>query len=275
MKTTHEMRDLQRFSTLMAMLALILATHYGVDPARVGLLSTIIIDMSSSGILPVLLVLFGMLVTGAGCIWLFIPFAQGKNLAYRLGDIIPNLILPVISFPVFSVLLFGMARNYLWWLVFATAVLLLGLLIWSEMHILSEETVRNPLYSIAIIGLANALFLILSISNRASNARFYIMMPMIGLAAFFTALRMLYLRCESEWYYEWALVIGLIIGQLAGGLYYLFINPLQFGLVLVCGLYVLSSLTIGLLQNKKGSSLWLEPVSFTIILIAVILKISF
>jgi len=67
----------------------------------------------------------------------------------------------------------------------------------------------------------------------------------------------------------WIVILGLIVTQLAGALYYFFITPVQYALVLTALLYSLISLTSGYIEKRRGRSLFLEPV----LMIAIVLLI--
>ena len=91
-----------------------------------------------------------------------------------------------------------------------------------------------PLYALAsagLIALSYALFLLFVIALRMSGLRLFLSVPAIFLAAGLVALRTFHLRLSGRWEFPWALGIGLISAQLAAGLHYWPLTPLQAGLV--------------------------------------------
>jgi hypothetical protein len=104
------------------------------------------------------------------------------------------------------------------------------------------------------------LFFILTVALRASGLRLYLILPALFIAAGLTALRLLHLRLSGQWEYAWALGMGLVCVQLAAGLYYWSLLPLQFGLFLLGPLYSLVTLAINLGESIPLRRAALEPV---------------
>jgi hypothetical protein len=77
------------------------------------------------------------------------------------------------------------------------------------------------------------------------------------------SLRILHLRLSGKWEYAWAVGIGLICIQLAAGLYYLPLSPIQFGLVLIGPLYGIVNLAINLSESIPTQRAAIEPTIVT------------
>jgi len=185
------------------------------------------------------------------------PKTQGEKQDF--WQLLPQCILPVMSVFVFSFALRGMERNNVWWVVYAMGSVLFGIILAAEFYAQEINTVHHPLTTIGLIGLSHALFLILAVVAKTIPLRIYVIFPLVFLASGFTALRTIYLRLRGGWRLDYALAIALISGQIAIGLHYFFLNPVQYGLLLTGALYALISLACGFIQRLTRSDLILEP----------------
>jgi len=206
-----------------------------------------------------LLIAFLTLLALAGTIWVLqaYPITQGEKLAF--WQLLPQCILPVMSVFVFSFALRGMERNNVWWVVYAMGSVLFGIILAAEFYAQEINTVHHPLTTIGLIGLSHALFLILAVVAKTIPLRIYVIFPLVFLASGFTALRTIYLRLRGGWRLDYAIAIALISGQIAIGLHYFFLNPVQYGLLLTGALYALISLACGFIQRLTRSDLIIEP----------------
>ena len=84
---------------------------------------------------------------------------------------------------------------------------------------------------------------------RASDVRLFILLPALFIAAALASLRILHLWMGGRWELAWSLGIGLVIVQLAAGLHYWPLTPVQFGLLLIGPLYAAINLAINLAEN--------------------------
>jgi hypothetical protein len=71
---------------------------------------------------------------------------------------------------------------------------------------------------------------------------------------------MLHLRFSGRWEYAWAAGIAFVCIQLAAGLHYWPISPIQFGLMLVGPLYGLTNLAVNLGEDQPAKWAAIEPV---------------
>ena len=206
-----------------------------------------------------LLIAFLTLLALVGTIWVLqaYPITQGEKLAF--WQLLPQCILPVMSVFVFSFALRGMERNNVWWVVYAMGSVLFGIILAAEFYAQEINTVHHPLTTIGLIGLSHALFLILAVVAKTIPLRIYVIFPLVFLTSGFTALRTIYLRLRGGWRLDYALAIALISGQIAIGLHYFFLNPVQYGLLLTGALYALISLACGFIQRFTKSDLIIEP----------------
>ena len=206
-----------------------------------------------------LLIGFLTILALAGTIWVLqaYPKTQGEKQAF--WELLPQCILPVMSVFVFSFALRGMERNNVWWVVYAMGSVLFGIILAAEFYAQEINTVHHPLTTIGLIGLSHALFLILAVVAKTIPLRIYVIFPLVFLTSGFTALRTIYLRLRGGWRLDYALAIALISGQIAIGLHYFFLNPVQYGLLLTGALYALISLACGFIQRLTRSDLILEP----------------
>lgn len=118
-----------------------------------------------------------------------------------------------------------------------------------------------PYYAMSIAGLtaiSYTLFFILSVALRYGTVRLYILVPALFLAAALASLRILHLR-SGRWEYAWSLGIAFVCVQIASGLHYWPLSPIQFGLMLIGLLYSLTSLAVNLGEDQPARRAVLEP----------------
>jgi hypothetical protein len=118
-----------------------------------------------------------------------------------------------------------------------------------------------PYYAISMAGLtavSYSLFFILAVALRYSTVRLYILAPALFLAAALASLRILHLR-SGRWEYAWSLGIAFVCVQIASGLHYWPLSPIQFGLMLIGLLYSLTSLAVNLGEDQPARRAALEP----------------
>jgi hypothetical protein len=166
---------------------------------------------------------------------------------------LPTLTTFVISVPL-SILPDGRA----WWIGFAISGAFLFFVFLAEYIVVDADT---PYYAASMAGLtaiSYTLFFILSVALRSSGARLYLLVPALFIASSLASLRILHLRL-SGWEYAWAIGIGLVCIQLAAGLHYWPLSPIQFGLMLVGPVYALVNLAVNLGENIPPRRAVLEP----------------
>ena len=69
----------------------------------------------------------------------------------------------------------------------------------------------------------------------------------------------MYLRLSGYWFWEWAVGVCIVVGQIVVGLHYLPMNPIVFGLILLGPVYALTSLAGLKEENQPGRMLVVEP----------------
>jgi hypothetical protein len=168
-------------------------------------------------------------------------------------------ILPTLTTFVVGVLLSFLPHGTAWWTGFATGGVLIFFVFLAEYIVVDADA---PYYSLAMAGLtaiSYTLFLILAVALRYSEARLYLLLPALYVAAGLASLRMLHLRFSGRWEYAWAAGIAFVCVQLAAGLHYWPISPTQFGLMLVGPLYGLTNLAANLGEDQPPKRAAIEP----------------
>lgn len=168
--------------------------------------------------------------------------------------ILPTLTTFVIGIPL-SILPDGAA----WWTGFAVGGVFIFFVFLAEYLVVDAD---SPYYSASMAGLiaiSYTLFFILAVAVRYSGARLYLLIPGLFAAAVLASLRILHLRFSGRWEYAWALGIGLICIQIASGLHYWPVSPIQFGLMLVGPLYGLTNLASNLGEDQPAARAAFEP----------------
>jgi hypothetical protein len=194
-------------------------------------------------------------LTATGMDWLLHshPSLNGRS-TYQWW-LLPTLTTFVIGVPL-SILPNGPA----WWVGFAVAGVFLFFVFVAEYVVVDPGA---PYYAIAMAGLtaiSYTLFFLLAVALRYSGARLYVLVPALFLAALLASLRILHLRLSGRWEYAWSAGIAFVCIQIASGLHYWPLSPIQFGLMLIGSLYALTNLAVNLGEDQPARRAVLEPV---------------
>jgi hypothetical protein len=193
-------------------------------------------------------------LTATGMDWLLHSHPALDNRPTYQWWLLPTLTTFVIGIPL-SILPNGVA----WWVGFAVAGTFLFLVFVAEYVVVDPGA---PYYAIAIAGLtaiSYTLFFILAVALRYSGARLYLLLPALFLAALLASLRILHLRLTGRWEYAWSVGIAFVCIQIASGLHYWPLSPIQFGLMLIGSLYGLTNLAVNLGEDQPARRAMLEP----------------
>jgi hypothetical protein len=158
-------------------------------------------------------------------------------------------LLPTLTTFVISVLLTTLPNSQFWWVSFILSGIFIFFVILAEYIVVDADA---PHYSLSVAGLTSisyTLFFVFSIALNISGVRLFILLPALFIASSLASLRILYLRMSGKWEIAWALGISLVCVQLAAGLHYWPLTPIQFGLLLIGPLYGLINLAINLTEN--------------------------
>ncbi len=156
-------------------------------------------------------------------------------------------------------------------MVYLTGYIIVVLLLRAEFVLIGETGLNSLGYSILIISFSFGLFLLFTISLKNSDIRIIAQFLLILLSSMFVSYRLLSLRETSPDNFLMALLASWLVTQLAVGLHYVFIRPIQYGLLLTGLLYSLSSL-LNQLKPEKRWYQYLEPLAMaavTIVLLVV------
>jgi hypothetical protein len=197
-------------------------------------------------------------LTATGMDWLLRGHPSLNGRATFQWWILPTLTTFVIGVPL-TILPPGLA----WWIGFAVGGAFLFFVFLAEYIVVDPGA---PYYASAIAGLtaiSYTLFFILTVALSYRDARFFLMIPALFLAAALASLRILHLRLSGRWEYPWAVGIALACIQIAAGLNYWPLSPIQYGLMLVGPLYGLTNLAINLSEDLPTQRAALEPVIAT------------
>jgi hypothetical protein len=193
-------------------------------------------------------------LTATGMDWLVRGHPSLNNRRTLEWWLLPTLTSFVISVPL-SLLPDGTA----WWVGLAFSGLFLVLVFIAEYVAVDPDA---PSYAIAMAGLtaiSYTLFFILAVALRYGDLRLFFILPALFLASGLTSLRIMHLRSSGKWEYAWGLGIALVCIQIAAGLHYWPLSPIQFGLMLVGPLYGLINLAVNLNEDLPARRAALEP----------------
>ena len=193
-------------------------------------------------------------LTATGMDWLLRSHPALNNRPTFQWWILPTLTTFVVGVPL-AILPDGAA----WWIGFAIGGVFIFFVFLAEYIVVDADA---PYYTLAMAGLtaiSYTLFFILAVALRYSEVRLFILIPVLFLAAGLASLRTLHLRFSGRWEYAWSVGIAFICVQIAAGLHYWPVSPIQFGLMLVGPLYGLTNLAANLGEDLPVRRAALEP----------------
>ena len=191
-------------------------------------------------------------LTATGMDWLLRGHPTLNGRATVQWWLLPTLSAFVISVPL--TVLPGSA----WWVGFAVTGTFLFFVFLAEYIVVEPGA---PFYGTSMAGLtaiAYTLFFILAVALRYSDARLFLAAPPLFIAAGLASLRIMHLRLGG-WEFAWASGIALVCVQIASGLHYWPISPVQFGLMLTGPLYALTNLAVNLGEELPVGRAVFEP----------------
>lgn len=212
-----------------------------------------------------LILIVTLIVSAAGASWYLVSSAENVPNKFQLKKIMPHLVIPVFTSVTLAYTLSQMVRTPWWWVVFILGMVLLAVVLVSEKAELNREDQRMPIPTISLITVSMGLYLLGLIVLRTIGPRLYVLFPLVFLVTAFVAYRFIKLRSHQKARWEIIGLIAIVVGQISAALYYLFINALQFGLLLAGLLYALVTLVVGLENNKTGSAAVAEPLTMLLI----------
>jgi len=254
---------LNRFSILLAFLALGFSIIYLIPveltPEKFPiLLFTFRINFFS--LIPLILAL----LTAVGAVWVFVTHSRWKRETANIVKLFPHITLPFIASLILGIVLSQSARSLIWWIVFFLGYLILFLLLRAEYVLLDQKDVGLIQFNLIVISFSYGMFLIFTTALKNSNMRMFLQMLLIFAAAFFVTFRKLTIWQREDYKMLQTFIISLLISELSVGLHYLFINPLQYGLILTGVLYSLTS-WINLYEKNKKWHLYKEPLIMLVV----------
>jgi Protein of unknown function (DUF5656) len=167
--------------------------------------------------------------------------------------------LPAITAWVIGVPLIQLPLGFQWWLWFIVGGSLLLLVVVGEYITIDADDIRQPIATAGLTAVAFSLFLILAIALRDVGFRLFWIVPTLAFAGGTIALRTLRLRLHGLWSWFHALIIALVLSQIAAALYYLPASPVAFGLILLGVVYGLTGMIANLADGMPVRRAVLEP----------------
>jgi len=260
---------LSRFSIVSALVALSLTLIYFLPedvPARVLSIPGLQISFSPLQLIP----LFIAIISLTGAYWVLISNPEIERKGWLVQQVLPNLVLPAINIFIFALILTQTNKSYEWWGILFTGVLTFSIILYAEYQVLKSNVSTNTIFTVLLISLAHALFMAFTIALRASISRIFLIIPAIVLASIFVSYRTIYLRTDGKFKAYWIYGVTFICIQFAVALYYLFLTPNQYGLILTAILFVSNAVTARIGQGDR-KRLYIEPLVIGVFVLAVLL----
>jgi hypothetical protein len=193
-------------------------------------------------------------LTATGMDWLLRGHPSLNGRATFQWWILPTLTTFVIGVPL-TILPDGIA----WWIGFGIGGAFLFFVFLAEYIVVDAGATYYAAAMAGLTAISYTLFFILTVALQYSDTRLFLMIPALFLAAALASLRILHLRLSGRWEYPWAVGIAFVCIQIATGLNYWPLSPIQFGLMLVGPLYGLTNLAINLGEDLPTQRAALEP----------------
>ncbi|MBP7213496.1 MAG: hypothetical protein KBA03_04615 [Anaerolineaceae bacterium] len=263
---------INRFSILLAFLALSFALLF-LLPANPVLNSFDLLGIQFELSFQSLIPFFLALVTASACVWVYFshPIWQGEKLS--LGKVFPHLMLPFIATMILSVVLIQSARSVSWWMVYIFGFMIVSILLRAEYVLIDEAGTGQTGYSILVISFSFGLFLLLSIALKNSGIRIVAQFIFFLLSSFFVSFRLLSLRTGENEKFLTAVIASWLLTQFAVVLHYIFIPPIQYGILLTGLLYSLTSF-LSLYQKQKKWHQYPEAIIMSIVTLILVITSS-
>ena len=216
-----------------------------------------------------LVALLLVLLTTSGADWLLSSHPHmGESRRYD------HWLLPGITSWAIGLPLFQLPISPTWWIGFALGIILIVLVLFAEYIVVDTHDLRHPPAAAGLTAVAFALYLVLAAALRFTGFRLLLLLPALALGVFLISLRVIRLNQQTGWGFWEAALITLITVQIATPLYYLPLNPVTYGLVLLGPAYALTNFFRDLEADKPVSKALLEPLVVLMIIwiIALIIR---
>jgi len=271
-RKSNENRYMNRFSILLAFLALSFALIYllPVKPVVDSLdILGFHLELTFQSFVPFLLAL----VVGVGSVWVYFAHPIWLRKKLNLIELLPHLMLPFIATMILSVVLNQSERGLTWWVVYVLGFIIVSLLLRAEYVLIEATGIHTLGYSILVISFSFGLFLLLTISLKNSGIRIIAQFLFFFLSAFFVSYRLLSLRTGINEKFLTALIASWLVTQLAVVLHYVFVPPIQYGILLSGLLYSLTSY-LSLYQEQKKWRQYPEAIIMSVVTIILVVTSS-
>jgi hypothetical protein len=182
-------------------------------------------------------------------------------------------LLPALTAWAIGVPLGALEINLQWWVVFIFGGFLLAAVLYSEYIIVDFEDLRSPFAIIGLSAVGYAIYLTLCVALRGAGLRLYLFVPVLFITAAMVSWRILNLRLPGEKHIHWSIASAILTTQMAIGLHYLPVTPIQFGLILTGLCYGVISAAISVENKTKFKKIWVEPIIILIIFLILALLI--
>jgi len=218
-----------------------------------------------------LISLITSILAAVGCDWLVRSHPNfGDNQAKGLLGF-QHMIAPIFLAFVISVTLNQSLPDIYWWAVFALGGVLFCMILIAEYTIIDNRSHDHPIASMGLVALTFALFLIMSISTKSLGIRLYLEVIICFISSAMVSSRIFFIRLRGQFPGIWILIVSVIMAQIAAGLHYIGLQPIQHGLLLSGILYAMVSLIGGIIAKKERLSLFLEPLAMITLMVIIIL----
>lgn len=253
--THRQLPEADRLSLLAATILLVYAVSRFIElPERELALQLPGVYLSVQFGAGTLVALLVAALTAAGADWLV-----RTHPAYRRQSVSAHWLLPALTAWVLELPLLLLPPGMLWWAGFLSGGVLLMAVLVAEYIVTDPDDERHPLAAAGLTAVSFALFLVLASALRFSQARLFLLLPALSLAAGLVSWRTLHLHATAAARWPAALVIALLSAQIAAALHYWPLSPVAYGLAVLGPAYSLTSLFVNLSGGQPFRQAAIEP----------------
>jgi hypothetical protein len=243
---------------LSALLALVLMT-YGL--IRMAVLPSMEAEMAFLGLLikmefktqSIMLVLAAA-IAAAGTDWLI--RGHPNTASTRLTT--ENWVIPALAAVALGVIVIRIPQGPQLWMGLILSSLLLVAVFWAEFIVSYALDPRYERIAIVLIGLAYLLLTGSLFTIYALELRAFFAIPMVSLVCFVVIWRLLRLAFPGKRIWTWALLMSAIVSEVAIGLHYWPLPPLQISLLLMLTFYLAHQTILSHLNRETDRRFFLE-----------------
>ncbi len=191
-----------------------------------------------------------MILAATGMDWLIHSHPDHENYHSRWAYI-RHWFLPVLTTFVIGIALNSFSGGASWWVIFGFGSFFLIAVLIAEYNVVSTDDILHPVATVGLISLSFALFS--AFSHSYFICEFKVIYPPAHISPWFADGHFTHalFKIGTE-VIGWAAIISLVVSEVAVGLHYLPISPIQYGIWLVGLTYGITALIVAFHEARRN-----------------------